>query len=80
MQQKKKKTRQKQNYKNKNENKNKNKTKNKNKNEQNKTKQKKYLGSNSSMIPQYVRFFVVVLGGVVFRFPNNLEKKSKQVL
>ena len=32
------------------------------------------------MIPQHVRFFVVVLGGVVFRFPNNLENKSKEIL
>jgi len=41
---------------------------------------KKVPRAYSSIIPQYVRFFVVVLGGVVFRFPNNLEKKSKQVL
>ena len=27
-----------------------------------------------------VRFFVVVLGGVVFRFPNNLEKNLNKSL
>jgi hypothetical protein len=55
------------------------KTKQKTKVKASKIKQnKKVTGSNSSMIPQHVRFFVVVLGGVVFRFPSNLEKNRRK--